>query len=171
MEEKDMETLKAIANRHSVRRFTSQAVEREKLEQILLAGKQAPTGINRQNLCFVAIQNPEILKLINSDILKDGGNYYNAPAIILILEKSPEGLTIQNASAAEENMLLAATDLGLGSVWIHSAIPTLNEPANLQKLKEAFKFGFDFKVVESIALGYADGEPVSKEKTEPTYIF
>ena len=56
--------LKNIKTRRVVRNLTDQPVEREKLEKILEAGRWAPAGSNQRFVRFVAIQDPETLRLM-----------------------------------------------------------------------------------------------------------
>ena len=57
-----MEAMEAILTRRSTRNYRAQAVENEKLERILEAARQAPSGGNNQTNHFLVIQNKEILQ-------------------------------------------------------------------------------------------------------------
>lgn len=163
-----METLEAIRKRRSRRSFLDKEVEIEKLKTLAEAGSLAPTGVNMQNLRFVIVKDAKTLEHIFHDVLEDGGNYYGAKAIILVLSVAESPLTQLNAGAAAENILLAAEDLGLGAVWIHSALVKLNAKADeMQKLLD---LDFPFHAVASVALGYSNAEPKEKENKETIYL-
>ena len=117
-----MQTLDAIYNRRSCRSYTDQPVEREQLETLLRAAFSAPTAVNAQPWEFIVIDEAERLDRIREKMVFAR---YNAPAAIVVCGNSRIGLKgldkelwICDCSAAIENMLLAATDVGLGTVWI-----------------------------------------------------
>ena len=57
-----MDAIEAILTRRSTRNYRPDAVEAEKLEQVLNAAKQAPSGGNSQTNHFLVIQNPDVLQ-------------------------------------------------------------------------------------------------------------
>ncbi len=111
----------AIFKRRSIRRYTNKIVSDELLEQILKAGMAAPSAGNQQPWHFVVIDDREILNEIPkvhpySNMLKEASH-----AIVVCGDTSRqryEGFWVQDCSAATQNMLLMATELGLGSVWL-----------------------------------------------------
>lgn len=117
-----METRETIFNRRSCREYKEQEVHKEQLETLLKAAFSAPTAVNAQPWEFVVINEKSVL-----DELRDKLRFarYNAPAAIVVCGNSDWGLKGQDkdlwicdCSAAIENMLLAATDIGLGSLWV-----------------------------------------------------
>lgn len=110
-----------INKRRSVRQYRNQPVEQEKIELLLRAGMQAPSAKNQQPWHFLVIQNRDtLLKLSgltkNSRMLADA-----SVAILLLIDYTnltlPDMAPVDMA-AATENILLEATNLGLGAVWI-----------------------------------------------------
>lgn len=111
-----------ILKRRSIRKFTDQLVERETLVQLLRAAMAAPTAMNAQPWEFVVITEKAVMDQFRSRLLFAK---MNAPAAICVLgssrmqkNKAGEKFWVQDCSAATENIVLAATALGLGSVWI-----------------------------------------------------
>ena len=111
-----------ILKRRSIRRFTDQPVEKEKLELLLQAAMAGPSASNAQPWEFVVITETEVLNRFRRALIF---GKINAPAAICVLgssrmkkNKSGDLFWEQDCSAASENILLAATALGLGSVWI-----------------------------------------------------
>ncbi len=112
-----METIEAIMTRRSVRKYTSQEVSEEQVEQLLRAGMQAPSANNGQPWHFVVIRDRAILDEIPkfhpyAQMLK------SAPLAILVCAdlahtNSPDYWMV-DCSAATENILLAAHVLGIG---------------------------------------------------------
>ena len=115
--------METIFKRRSVRKYTETPVTDVQVKQIIRAGMAAPSGKNRQEWVFIVLRDPEIYKTffevhVNAFAMK------TAQAAILVCadlskEQDPgQGWWIQDCSAAMENMLLEATDLGLGSLWL-----------------------------------------------------
>lgn len=116
------DTLTIIKKRRSVRKFTDQPVEREKILILLEAAMAAPSAMNAQPWEFVVITEKEIMDKFRCALMFAK---MNAPAAICVLGssrmqrgKAGDKFWVQDCSAATENILLAATALGLGSVWV-----------------------------------------------------
>lgn len=116
-----METMEAILTRRSIRKFKPDAIPDEIIKTLLEAAMSAPSAGNQQPWHFIVIQDRQILDGITqvhpyAQMLKE------APLAIAIcgdMEKQiHEGYWIQDCSAATENLLLAAHDIGLGAVWL-----------------------------------------------------
>ncbi len=115
-----METLEAIRTRRSVREFTAQPVEESAVETLLRAAMSAPSAGNQQPWHFIVVNERALLDRI-PEFSPYAAMCREAPLGILVcgdttLEKYP-GYWIQDCSAATQNLLLAAHDLGLGAVW------------------------------------------------------
>ncbi len=116
------DTLTIIRKRRSIRKFTDQPVEREKIQLLLEAAMAAPSAMNAQPWEFVVITEKEVMDKFRRALMFAK---MNAPAAICVLGssrmqkgKAGDKFWMQDCSAATENILLAATALGLGSVWI-----------------------------------------------------
>lgn len=116
------EVIDTIFKRRSIRKFTDQPVEREKLELLLQAAMAAPTASNGQPWEFVVLTEPDVLEQLRKAL---PFAKMNAPVAICVLgstrmQKNKSGLKfwVQDCSAATENILLAAVSLGLGTVWV-----------------------------------------------------
>lgn len=113
--------LSLILQRRSIRKYLDQPVEEEKIEQLLKAAMAAPSAMNRQPWEFVVIRDQEILEKIHKTLTF--GKMQAPLAIVVcgnlsgISKKLTNGFWVQDCSAATQNILLAATGLGLGSVW------------------------------------------------------
>lgn len=116
-----MKELTFIYQRRSVRRFTPQPVTGEQIEALLKAAMAAPSAMNLKPWRFVVVQDPERLEALR------GVSPYSrivAPLAICVCGdlggiKSlvSKRFWVQDCSAATQNLLLAATALGLGAVW------------------------------------------------------
>ena len=115
--------LQSIFARRSARRFTDQIVEPGLIRDVLEAAMAAPSAVAKDPWHFVVIQNPVTLSRLAAG-LSNGRFLTQAGAAIAVcgdVEQAHEGslsFLLQDCSAAAENMLIAATQLGLGSCWL-----------------------------------------------------
>ena len=116
--------LNLIFKRRSVRIFTKQKVNKETLTKLLQAAMAAPSASNSQPWEFIVITDEEMLKTLR---LKLKYGKYNAPAAVVVCanlkiaqNSSAYRFWVQDCSAATENLLIAATGMDLGTVWIGS---------------------------------------------------
>ncbi len=165
-----METFQAIINRRSIRKYKSQKIHQEKILSVLKAAMYAPSAMNLQPWHFIIINSDEgiaetVKSVPHAEMIKQSGN-----AILVCgdssIEKN-ESWLIQNCSAAVQNILLAAYDLGLGSCWI--AVHGMNDI--VKNLQKQFKLPAEIIPIALIALGYPDEEVKIEErfKTEKVH--
>lgn len=161
-----MPVLEAIETRASVRAYTDQAVEPEKIEQILRAGMAAPTARNQQPWAFVVIDDKALMTQL-ADSLPNAKMLASAPVAIVVcgdLSKAIEGegatYWIQDASAATENILLAAHGLGLGAVWT-GAYPVMSR---VKAIRSVLGLPAQIIPLNVIPMGYPQGETAPKDK-------
>lgn len=114
--------LEHILARRSIRRFEARSVSEEHLRMLLQAAMAAPSASNRQPWEFLVITEAETLRRLRQRLVF---GRYNAPAAIVVCGNMRRALPslardfwIQDCSAAAQNILLTATGLGLGGVWI-----------------------------------------------------
>ena len=113
--------MEAIFHRISVRKYEDRPVEPEKIERLLRAAMAAPSAHNQQPWEFYVVQDPMICQALAA------ASPYAQPAaqapvvVVPCVDVSelrfPECVQ-QDMSAAIENMLIMATELGLGSLWM-----------------------------------------------------
>ncbi|HEV2639850.1 MAG TPA: nitroreductase family protein [Actinocrinis sp.] len=119
-----METWDAIRARRNVRGYTADPVAQSDLERIAEAGWRAPSASNRQHWDFVLVTDPERLQRL-STVWQGAGHIAGAPAAIALVVPEPEDdrtrvIDQYDLGQATYAMLLAATDLGIGTG--HSAV-------------------------------------------------
>ncbi len=114
--------LAAIFQRRSIRKYTDQPVEPEKLDLLLQAGMAAPSAMNCKPWEFIVVTKPDTLAQFRQKLMFGDRN---APAAIVVcgnpgLSTNPAARLFwtQDCSAATENILVAAAGLGLGTVWV-----------------------------------------------------
>lgn len=148
-----METLNAIISRRSIRKYKSQAVESEKIEQLLKAAMYAPSARNTQSWQFIVISERAMLDEIRK-VHPYAGMLKEATLAILICGdktlETNEGYLNTNCSASTQNILLAAHDLGLGSVWL-GVYP---REERMNALSSLFKLPEHIIPISLVAIGY-----------------
>jgi len=112
--------IKAIENRRSIRKYTSEPVEKAQIEEIIKAGQFAPTAKNNRLVEFVVIEDREtrekLAAILNQEFVQEFMT--QAPVLILpVTSVTNEKWAYLDLAIASENMLLQATELGLGSVF------------------------------------------------------
>jgi nitroreductase len=92
---------------------------------------------------------------------------YGAPALVVIYATGQDQFGAINCSLAAQNLMLMATELGLGTCWIGIASPLLNSP----EAKQEFGVPDDYSAVAPIIVGYPAGETSAKAKNPPQVLY
>lgn len=181
-----MEFKELVKSRRSCRAFESSPVPEEHLHAVLAAGKWAPSPLNLQPWEFIIITDPDVKAQVQKTaetakqevIDKDGPGWVTkyemdyiteAPAlIVVILDPSKGGLgnffgqkngAMQAASACVQNMMLAATELGLETVWF-----TFFRP---EALKSVLGVPENLDIAAVIPIGKSKGSAKAPPRKEP----
>lgn len=109
--------LQLLHQRRSIRRFTSQPVTKEQIQSMLSAAMAAPTAHNRQHWHYVAVTDRQLLDHL-SEVHPYAKMLREATLCIAVCGERTHAFWEQDCAAATQNILLAATALGLGSVWL-----------------------------------------------------
>ena len=196
-----MTTLDAIKTRRSTRIFKSYPIEQEKLDKIIEAGRYAPSGGNSQACHFFVVRNKEVLaklaelaqsafakmeitegmykSIANSIRASKKGNYvfhYDPDTLIIVANQKDYGNNIADCACALENMMIAANELDLGSVWINQ-LKWLNEDETLLEYEHTLGLEENERIYGALAVGYPDTEvglpcrkPLERTGNKVTYI-
>ncbi len=155
-----MDFITLAKTRCSIRSYTEQKVEPEKLEKILEAAHVAPTAANRQPVRLIAVQSTEGLAKLG-----EAAELYGAPLAIIVCADHSKAWVRPfdhkqsgdiDASILTDHMMLQAAELGLGSVWICYFKPDV--------LRRAFALPDHLEPVNILAVGYAGEAPAPPER-------
>lgn len=146
-----MDALTAIANRHSVRKFKASPIPKDVLEKIVDAGRLAPTARNVQPWEFVVVTDRDMLKKIG-EITDTGKFIADAGACVAVVCQATK-YYLEDGCAATENILIAASALGVQSCWVAGD----KKPYGAAILS-LLAVPPQHNLVALLALGYADGE-------------
>ncbi len=155
-----MTFLELTERRYSVRDYTSDKIEEEKIEYILECARRAPSAVNRQPWHFYVITSDEQKQLVQQSYPREW--FAQAPMYIVVCTNSAVAWTRKSdnknhsdidAAIATEHLCLAAAEQGLGSCWICNFDPKV--------LSNNLRLQADEHPVVIIALGYAKQQPES----------
>lgn len=107
-----------IRARRSIRKYTGEPVTREEIQALLEAAMAAPSASNRQSWEFVVVQDAALRQQL-ADTHQWAYMAADAPVVFVVLgDEGTSDHWVEDTSAATQNLLLAATALGLGGVWV-----------------------------------------------------
>lgn len=173
-----MELVDVIKDRRSIRKYTSEDVPDELIEDLIESARLAPSAKNRQPWKFVIVKNNlknQIADIMikneereerkadtNSSVKFTAGIMKDAPILILVLKEYDEDWTIGDTlsiGGAIEHICLRATDLGLGSLWIRDTVYTQREIVKL--------IGYEnMEMISAISIGYPNQSPKQRPRKE-----
>ena len=150
-----METLDSIQKRRSIRNFTGDPIPLSDLEKIINAGRLAPTGNNRQPWDFIVVTG----EAIRQHLSKAAAWSANASAIIVVVMDPSSKYWVEDGSAAIENIMLAATDLGYGTCWLEG-----NAQPHEAEFKLLLNIPEHLRILSLVPIGVPVEWPASKKK-------
>lgn len=160
------DALTTILTRSSVRAYTDQSVEQDKIEKLLRAGMAAPSACDKRPWHFVVVTDKQQLKGL-AEANPNASYADSAPLAIVVcgdMSKTLQGVEqqfwIQDCSAASENILLAAHAMGLGAVWAG----TYPAAERCQAVARVLNLPSHLVPLNTIVIGYPSGEAHAKDK-------
>lgn len=163
-----MNTLEAIMTRHSYRgKYESTPVPREDLVKIMEAGLAAPSGCNKQTTSLIAVDDPKVLAELHRVIRPAAGE--TAPAMICVLTQRiiayrDKCFAVQDYSAAIQNMLLAAVELGYESCWYEGHVTDVDRIGD--QMAKILGVPEGYKLICYLPIGVAAEEVRGPKKKE-----
>ncbi len=157
-----MEFFEVIQKRYSVRSYRRDPVEEHKLQQVLEAARLAPTAANRQAFQLIVVhtagRETELKRIY------DRAWFVQAPVIICAcaipdkawVRRDGKNYCDVDVAIAMDHLILAATDLGLGTYWIAAFDPA--------EAREVLGLPNGVEPIAFIPLGYADDQPGPKRR-------
>ncbi|BCN31774.1 nitroreductase family protein [Anaeromicropila herbilytica] len=149
--------MEAIFNRRSIRKYQDRPVEKEKIEKLLRAAMQAPSAANQQPWEYIVVEEKETLQKLADMCPYSKMTASAAVAFVAVANRDTirfETAWQQDMGASVENLLLEATDLDLGAVWLGVA----TAEANAKYISELFGLPENIMPFALIPVGYPDGQ-------------
>ena len=181
-----MNTLEAIERRRSIRRFRSDPIPDEVMEKILRAGTLAPSGKNRQPWRVIVVRpdkRAEMVRVMREGTARLKAQGVNpgssewtakvmeqAPVTAFVFNENAEHaqahhdigdllmniVDVQSIGASIQNMLLAAQDMGIGSLWICDVFYAYEELCAW--------LGQTHQMIAAVSFGYPDEQPDARPR-------
>lgn len=189
-----MELFETIHARRAVRQYRPDPVPKEAILKVLDAANRAPSAMNRQQWEFVVVTGKETIhrmgasyraivgvftrnwdpsplrgSLSREEFIRFAESYGNAPVVIVVLTDTADTdnfrkANLESASAATENLVLAATALGLGTCWMTGPLQdgkALRQILSIPETKE---------LVAVTPLGYPAAVPPVPTRIDPDLV-
>lgn len=166
-----MDFEEVIKKRRSIRKYQDKEVPNELVEKIIGAGRTAPSGMNQQPWHFIVVKDKKVKKKFRElydkareerGAYKQDTSFVEKATIIFVLDKKEENCApVLSTALAVENMLLEATNLGLGSLIMTAP---LWRKKNIDEYRKALNVPENYEFHCVVLIGYADEEPKPKEK-------
>ncbi len=164
-----MEIMEGILTRRSIRKYTNKEVSDDQIQILLKVGMYAPSASNQQPWHFVVITDGEILDEI-AEVHPYAKMLKQAQLAILVCgdteRELSKGYWVVDCSAATQNILLAAHDLGLGAVWlgVHPRVERKNE------IRKIFDLPQNIQPMSLISVGYPNEKKETPDRFKPERI-
>jgi len=177
----------AILARRSVRAYAPDGLDRNTVQTLLEAAVRAPTAMHEEPWAFVVVQDHALLQRL-SDLAKpifveemrhrnsqgtshsfdhftrpDFNIFHGADTLIVICAKPSSPFVAADCWLAAENLMLAATAIGLGSCVIGSAVAALN----IHKVKTELGIPDEYSAIAPIVVGVPSGETRAISRKDP----
>jgi len=147
-----MDALTALRERRSIRRYKSDPVPREALEAIVDCGRLAATGRGGQPWEFVVVTDRAMRGKL-AEVCEFGKFLTVAPAAIVVLCRDTK-YYLEDGSSATQNMLVAATALGLGSCWVAG-----DKKPYAEQVRRLVEAPDGYKLISIVSIGHTDEHP------------
>ncbi|MBP5507359.1 MAG: nitroreductase family protein [Prevotella sp.] len=171
-----MEVNPVISNimaRRSIRKYLDKPVEHEKLDIIVRAGINAPSGMNRQPWIVRVVEDQQLIADVNEVYKKENAEqvkrdkdfknmFRNAPNLICVC--TPEKGGDLDAGLLGENIMLAAQSMGLGTCCLGGPVRWLVSNEKAKFFIDRLEIPADYKLNYIIAIGYPDEQPDAKPR-------
>jgi nitroreductase len=188
-----MDVFEAIHKRRAVRKYLPDPVSKTDIHTLLDAANWAPSAMNRQQWEFLVVTGKKIREMGESyraiieeytknwdpsplrgslsreEFIRFAETYGGAPVVIIVLIDTAgtddfRKANIESASAATENLVLAATALGLGTCWMTG--PLRDEAA----LRRILAIPDTKELVAVTPLGYPEVVPAGQPRHDPELV-
>ena len=147
--------INTILNRVSCRNYSDRKVPLSKVNQIVEAGKYAPSAMNRQICNILVVRSKRYVEALRKLSLETSNRdcLYGANTVCLVYAPKGDRFTYTDCSVILENMFIAATSLKVDCCWINQFDELLSTEEGL-KLRKKLSIPEDKTIVGSVILGY-----------------
>ena len=165
--------MEAILSRRSIRKFKSDPIPDEVLQDVAKAALHAPSGMGKKTWHFVVLTNPELIaelaEAIRLELERDQYDMYRPVALVIPsnLKDNPHGK--EDNACALQNIFLAAHSYGVGSVWINQ-LQGICDSGRIRPILDKIGVPSDHVVYDMAALGYPAIVSMYRKGGEVTFV-
>ena len=163
------EVVKGLIERRSIKKYKSDMVPMEIIDQICEAGTYAANGRGLQAGLIIAVTDKAMrdkLSRLNAAVMGvDTDPFYGAPVVLVVLANKEVPTYLYDGSLVMGNLMTAANSLGIGSCWIHRAKQVFESEEGKKILAELGIEG-EWEGIGNCIIGYADEERTAKPRKE-----
>lgn len=152
-----METFEAILKRRTIRRYKSRDITEEQIKKLLEAAMAAPSAHNSQPWEFVTVRDKEMRNKL-SKVHSYSWMCADASVVVVVCGNKDDLSWIEDCSAAAENILLCATEMGLGGCWIAARGTKYSGKDDGQVIADILGIPKKLGVLCMLSFGYPDEE-------------
>ena len=162
-----MDCIETINKRRSIRKFKNTDIGKENIDILLKAAQAAPSAGNMQGRDFIIVTDRTIKREL---VVAARGQHFIASAPIIIVAvaniKRSSGrygsrgelYAIQDATASVMNIMLAATNIGLGTCWIGAFDEEI--------VRDILHIPVGERPVAMVPIGFPDEDPVMPQRMD-----
>ena len=163
------EVVKGLIDRRSIKKYKSDMVPMEIIDQICEAGTYAANGRGLQAGMIIAVTDKAMrdkLSRLNAAVMgAETDPFYGAPVVLVVLANKEVPTYVYDGSLVMGNLMTAANALGIGSCWIHRAKQVFESEEGKKILADLGIQG-QWEGIGNCILGYADEEKTAKPRKE-----
>ena len=166
--------IETIMTRRSVRKYQSQAVNRDTMQVIMECGINAPNAINRQAWEVRVLDNPETIQRLTELYVKENPKeaentnfrnmFRNAPTIAFIANDTTFAYSPVDCGLMAENMILSAWSMGIGSCCLGGPARFMKANLEANEILKQMGFSENYDLLLCIGFGYPAETPAAKPR-------
>ena len=164
-----------IRKRRSIRKFTDQAIETDKIELLKEAALRPPSSMGHNPWEYIFVTDGQLLSRLSKS--KPHGSSFMTGAtlgIVVIADPEKSAVWIEDASIAAIFIQLAAESLGLGSCWVQIRERMHDDTTSAEAyIAELLNIPSNLRVESVVGIGYPDEqkEPHGRDKLQDEKVF
>ncbi len=148
--------IELLRNRRSIRKYTGQVIEPEKIEILKESVLRSPTSKNNKPCKFIFISEKELLHKLSGAKPHGAAFLKDAPlGVVVCANETQSDVWVEDSSIASILLQMTAQSLGLGSCWVQIRKRQYNEHTSAEDyIKGLLGLPNDLRVESIIAVGY-----------------
>lgn len=169
------EVINTIITRRSCKKYKSDTISSDVIEQIIESGLSAASGLNKQSPIIIAVSDKNTrdnLSKLNAkyDPMKRNDPFYGAPVVLAVLADKSVSTAVYDGSLVIGNMMLAAHSLGIGSCWIHRAKEVFEDEEG-KNILQTLGIEGEYEGIGFCVIGYPAIETLNTIPIKPNRVY